>query len=193
MTDELDDLKAAMKAATPSADPARRAANLAAAQEIFTRSQGSAAEPRPTVERGLLARLIKGAKQMQSTISRTGALAATTAVAAVAIFLVVPQGRNILIPPAEFEQLEKDAVMEKPMVEAPLRGLRLDRTQSAQEKRSEAPPAPPPHPDQDAKNDAEPQDLAESAQSDTTAMPRTKAAEGVLAPTERFVAPVRDT
>ena len=100
MTDELDDLKAAMKTAAPSADPVRRAANLAAAQEIFARSQESAPDARPTVERGLLARLTKGAKQMQSTITRTGALAATTAVAAVAIFLVVPQGRDILMPPS---------------------------------------------------------------------------------------------
>jgi len=53
MNDDLDDLKSIMT--TPAPDAARKAANLAAAQEIFDRSQGSAHDARPTSVTGPMA------------------------------------------------------------------------------------------------------------------------------------------
>ena len=48
MSDDLDDLKAAMTGATPAPDGARRAENLALAQKNFETLQGSAKPLRPT-------------------------------------------------------------------------------------------------------------------------------------------------
>ena len=49
MTDDLEDFKTLMDAATPAPDAARRAANLEQAQKNFARAQGSPAGMRPTV------------------------------------------------------------------------------------------------------------------------------------------------
>ena len=187
MTDELDDLNISMKAATPPADPARRAANLAEAQEIFARSQESSSEARPTVERGLLARLAKGVKQMQSTISRTGALGATTAVAAVAIFLAVPQGRNILMPPDDDVTVRNDFRSVDEREEG--HGLVLGRERMTQAlKKSEAPqPAPAFQAEFRALSDEAPMMMEEDAPATAaTAMPRRQMAQGIVAPGDQF-------
>ena len=194
MTDELDDLNAAMKATMPSADPARRAANLANAQEIFARSQGTATDARPTVERGLMARLTKGAKQMQSTISKNGALAATTAVAAVAIFFAVPQGWKVMMAPpvdlaagqASHESVERE--------EARSTSLRRDRAAGALTKTEAPQPAPALQAEVGALSDAAPM-LAEeyAATSAEVRPPRRQAPQGIAAAIDPTVTPEQDT
>ncbi len=99
MTDDLDDLWALMDAATPAPDARRRADNLATAQKNFSRAQGSGNGARPTVKRGLLARMTEGAKSMLNALSHRGVLTATTAIAAVALILIVPQVQDIVVNP----------------------------------------------------------------------------------------------
>lgn len=99
MTDEFDDLKTLMDAATPAPDARRRSENLELAQEYFTRAQGSRAGMRPTVKRGLMVRMTEGAKSMLNTLSHRGVLTATTAIAAVALVMIVPQTRDYVVDP----------------------------------------------------------------------------------------------
>ncbi len=99
MTDDLDDLKALMDAATPAPDARHRAENLAMAQKTFSRAQGSGNGARPNVKRGLLARMTEGAKSMLTALSHRGVLTATTAIAAVALILIVPQVQDIVVNP----------------------------------------------------------------------------------------------
>jgi Ca-activated chloride channel family protein len=104
MTNEFDDLKALMDAATPAPDARRRAENLELAQENFARAQGSRAGMRPTVKRGLIARLTEGAKSMLNTLSHRGVLTATTAIAAVALVMIVPQTRDYVVDPTTWTE-----------------------------------------------------------------------------------------
>ena len=103
MSDDFDDLKAAMNAATPSPDSARKAANLALAEENFARLQGSADEPRPMSERGPVARLGHGVKTMLNVMTTRAGLTLTTGLVAVGLVMVLPVGREILTPPAEMQ------------------------------------------------------------------------------------------
>jgi Ca-activated chloride channel homolog len=105
MSDELDDLKAAMDAATPAPDADRKAANLRLAEENFARLQGSRSEARHTFKRGPLARIIEGVTTMLNAMTTKGGLTATTALVAVGLFLVLPQGRDMLTPPAPVDTL----------------------------------------------------------------------------------------
>ncbi|MES0825012.1 vWA domain-containing protein [Ruegeria sp. SCP11] len=91
MTDDLEDLKTLMDAATPAPDVRRRAENLEQAQKNFLRAQGLLGAMRPTVKRGLMPRLTEGAKSMLNVLSHRGALTATTAIAAVAMVMILPQ------------------------------------------------------------------------------------------------------
>ncbi|WP_108859756.1 VWA domain-containing protein [Ruegeria sp. Alg231-54] len=126
MTDDLDDFKALMDAATPAPDAERRAQNLKRAQKNFAHSQGSHAAMRPTVKRGPMARMTEGAKSMLSALSHRGALTATTAIAAVALIMFVPQSRDIVVQPLSRSESpapapEADsAALEEPVVEAPV-------------------------------------------------------------------------
>ena len=90
MTDELDDLKAALSSATPKPDAARKADILARAQENFDHIQGTASEPRPTPTRGIFSRIGEGTKIMLNTLSTKAALGLTTATAALALVLILP-------------------------------------------------------------------------------------------------------
>jgi len=100
MTDDLENLKTLMDAATPAPDARRRAENLERAQKNLDRSQGSRVVMRPTVNRGLKARLTEGAKSMLNALSHRGALTATTAIAAVALVMIVPQTRDYVMDPS---------------------------------------------------------------------------------------------
>lgn len=91
MTDDLDHLKSLMDAATPAPDSARRANNLDRARKSFARAQGSRVGARPTVKRGPVARLTKGAIFMLNSLTSRGVLTATTALGAIALVLIVPQ------------------------------------------------------------------------------------------------------
>ena len=95
MTDDLDDLRAAMHAATPRPDPARRAENIALAQKNFADLQGSRDEARLTSDRPKTG-LMTGVRNMFHTLTSRAALTATTAVVAVGIVMLSPLGENLL-------------------------------------------------------------------------------------------------
>jgi len=95
MSDDLDDLKAMMTGATPSPDAARRAENLALAQQNFDALQGSANGTRPTSVIGQNA-LWTGVKTMLNTLTSKGALTASTALVACGFLFLTPSGQNML-------------------------------------------------------------------------------------------------
>jgi len=101
MSDELDDLKAAMTAATPRPDAARKAADLRLAEENFVRFQGSPDLRRPMSERGPMARLGQGVKAMMNVMTTRAGLTATTGLVAVGLVMILPVGRDLLSPPVE--------------------------------------------------------------------------------------------
>ncbi|MBO9412569.1 MULTISPECIES: VWA domain-containing protein [unclassified Ruegeria] len=109
MTDDLEQLKKVMDVSTPGPDATRRAANMELAQKNFVALQGSSAQDRPTVRRGPLARVTKGAKSMLNALSHRGLLTATTAVAAVALVVVLPQTRDYVPNPTSWKQVQSDA------------------------------------------------------------------------------------
>ncbi|MCP3970707.1 MAG: VWA domain-containing protein [Rhodobacteraceae bacterium] len=98
MTDPLDHLKHAFEQATPAPDAARKQANLARAEEIFTRTQGSPDAARPIPDRPKKrAGLITGVGQMLSTLTRypgRAALTASTALVAVGLVAFMPMLRQ---------------------------------------------------------------------------------------------------
>ncbi len=87
MTDELDILRNALKAAPPAANAEARAANLALAMKNFDQLQGSTVEQRPNQDRPDGAGFLDGVRKMLSNLTRKPALAATTSVVALAIGL----------------------------------------------------------------------------------------------------------
>jgi len=103
MSDEFDDLKAAMTAATPAPDVAKKAVNLRLAEESFARLQGLADERRPMFERGPLARIGHGVKAMLNVMTTRGGLTLTTGLVAVGLVMVLPVGRDLLTPPVELQ------------------------------------------------------------------------------------------
>ena len=94
MTDDLNDLKSMMDAATPRPDPVRRAENLALAQENFEKIQGSRAAPRPTPVTGPNA-LWTGVKTLLDTMTTKGGLTATTALVASGFLFLTPIGQDM--------------------------------------------------------------------------------------------------
>lgn len=98
MSDDLDDLKSLMDAATPRPDPARRAKNIALAQKRYDTLQGSQSAARPTSDRPKQG-VFSGVKQMLNTLfsSRAG-LTASTALVAVGLVMVTPLGDNLRLP-----------------------------------------------------------------------------------------------
>ncbi|WP_243613691.1 vWA domain-containing protein [Shimia aestuarii] len=122
MSDDLDfnDLKHAMRAATPSPDARKRAENIALAQENFDRLQGSADDARPTSD-ARKPGLFRGVMTMLKSIPAKGALAASTALAAVGLVLVLPVLQEPPAPLKLRDTAKDDAVaieeMEAPLVE----------------------------------------------------------------------------
>ncbi|MGI3186736.1 vWA domain-containing protein [Nioella aestuarii] len=98
---DLDDLKSAMTAATPAADPARRAENLALAKKNYEATQGSRAEARQSSDRPQTGGFFKGAFDMLISRTALGGLTATTAIVAVGFLFLSPQGQNLLRPPVD--------------------------------------------------------------------------------------------
>ena len=95
--DDLDKLKAAMRAATPAPDHANKAANLALARKNFDRFQGSADALRQTPDcpkTGFAREL----RMMLNVLSSRVALAATAAIVAVGAVVLLPIG-DALDPP----------------------------------------------------------------------------------------------
>ncbi|MDU8929304.1 von Willebrand factor type A domain-containing protein [Alisedimentitalea sp. MJ-SS2] len=97
MTDDLDDLKALMEQATPSPDPAKKAAHITLARENFARHQETAAKARQTSERPKPG-LIRGAKTMFAHLTSRAALTASTALVAVGLVVALPQLTKAPLP-----------------------------------------------------------------------------------------------
>ncbi|NNE90003.1 MAG: VWA domain-containing protein, partial [Silicimonas sp.] len=112
MSDELDDLKAAFDAATPAPDPARKLENLRVAEKNFADLQGSADQRRLTSKRGPMARIGRGVRQMLNALTTRGGLAATTALVAVGVIMVTPQGRSLLTPPVDISAPVPEVVLD---------------------------------------------------------------------------------
>jgi Ca-activated chloride channel family protein len=98
MNDDLNDLKQAMKAATPDVDPATKAAHLALAQKSFNGLQGSRDGARPTSSRPNRG-FWTGVLKMLNSLTSRAALTATTAVVAVGFVMLTPMGGGLLHPP----------------------------------------------------------------------------------------------
>ncbi|MGY3438302.1 MULTISPECIES: vWA domain-containing protein [unclassified Marinovum] len=90
MSDELDKLRQALHAATPSPDAEHKARTIAAAEKNFQTRQGSHDNARHSSERPNRGAWTKGLGAMLNSISPRAALGATTAIALVAAVLVVP-------------------------------------------------------------------------------------------------------
>ena len=96
---DLNTLENAMAAATPAPDAARKAANLAQAQEVFARSQESLDAARQSSDPSQRKGIFKGAFDM--LLTRTaGALTATTALVAVGFLALSPLGQGLLQGPS---------------------------------------------------------------------------------------------
>ncbi len=99
MSDELEDLRAAMERATPAPDETRKTANLRLAEKNFDELQGSRLGLRPSHERPGWARVTDGVKNMFNAMTTKGGLVATTALVAVAMVFVAQDQGRILSPP----------------------------------------------------------------------------------------------
>lgn len=88
MTDELDQLRAAMKAATPAPDAGVREVTLRLALENFDRAQGSFDASRLTEDRPVKAGLFSGVFHMISRFTTRQMLAGTASAAAVVVGIV---------------------------------------------------------------------------------------------------------
>ncbi|QJF52618.1 VWA domain-containing protein [Roseobacter ponti] len=104
MSDEFDDLKAAMRAATPPPDPGKKAADLALAQKNFADLQGSQDEARLTSTRAGHG-LLNGVKTMLNSLTTRGGLTATTALVAVGVLFLTPLGEDLMTPPSPVTDL----------------------------------------------------------------------------------------
>ncbi len=129
MSDDLDDLKSALNAATPAPDPAKKAEHLALAQKNFADLQGSRDGARLTSD-GPKRGWFTGVVKMFSTMSTKGALTATTALAAVGLIMIAPQWLQTsdislpkLSPPVTQEQIKKDLLLRMELEETADEGL----------------------------------------------------------------------
>lgn len=95
MTDDLDDLKAMMNAATPRPDRDARARNITLAEKNFDTLQGSQTDARPTSERPMKG-AFEGVRQMLNTLTSRAGLTASTALVAVGLITLSPVGDGLL-------------------------------------------------------------------------------------------------
>ncbi|QFT79082.1 von Willebrand factor [Roseovarius sp. THAF27] len=93
MSDDLDDLKAMMRAATPKPDADRKAADLALARKNFADLQDARDGARQTFDRPGKG-LIRGVTDMLMRMNTRGALTATTALVALGMVVVVPDWQD---------------------------------------------------------------------------------------------------
>lgn len=97
MTDDLDDLKSMMTAATPKPDADKRAEHIALAQKNFDDLQGSRDGARPTSATGPKG-LWTGVREKMKLFSLSGGLTVTTAIVAVGFVVLTPQGQSLWKP-----------------------------------------------------------------------------------------------
>ena len=88
MTDELDALKSALDA-LPDADPSGKADAIALAMKNFDALQGSPQAMRPNQDRQMQAGFLNGVRDMLTSLTSRGFLAATTSAAALCLGLIV--------------------------------------------------------------------------------------------------------
>ncbi|KQI72260.1 hypothetical protein AN191_09045 [Loktanella sp. 5RATIMAR09] len=191
MTDDLNDLKALMDQATPRADAARRAENIALAKETFAALQGSRDEVRPTAVTGPKG-LWTGVKTMLNTITSPAGLTTTTTLVACGFLFITPQGQDLLRPPSapQITMTEFDSTIPQPRIEnGPLTAEELSESVVIQEAPKEGEGqlllGPLETPEQDSgfmdRSRAEPEELPQIA-SDAlgTQMEDAEIAEGVM-------------
>ena len=132
MSDDLDDLKDMMNAATPRPDPARRAENIALAQKNFEILQGSRDGARPTSNRPSEGLWI-GVKNMLNTLTSRAGLTASTAIVAVGLVAFTPIGDTLLRPGQIAERDLTQAPVVVPVVDQPQEQIAtaLGRTETA--------------------------------------------------------------
>ena len=121
MSDDLDDLKAMMNAATPKPDAARKAENIALARKNFDNLQEFWGHARPTPERPQKGP-IAGVRKMLSSLPTRGLLTASTAMVAVYIVMLSPLGDRLMTGDlgARDAVLERDLATPEPEVVAPV-------------------------------------------------------------------------
>lgn len=95
MSDDLNDLKAAMKSATPPPDEAKKAAHLMLAQKNFEEFQGSRSGARPSSNRPGSG-LWTGVRNMLNAMTSRGGLVASTAIVAVGFVMLSPLGEGMM-------------------------------------------------------------------------------------------------
>jgi Ca-activated chloride channel homolog len=102
MTDDLDQLRAALRAATPEPGKGAKDRALHLAMENFDRAQGSASAPRHSQDRPIKAGSLNGVRKMLNKLTSRPMLAATTSVAALCLglFVVLPLSDGQLPLPA---------------------------------------------------------------------------------------------
>lgn len=160
MTDEIDDLKSALKAAPPAPDPGAKAAALARAMESFDAHQETAKAPRPMSDRPARAGFLTGVREMLNRLTTRPALAATASVAAICVgFLSLnsdllrphplpappaapaeaPQPTAVL-PQDELRETEETAEQAVTSDDAPLARSRTETVDTAEAKSATAAP-----------------------------------------------------
>ncbi|MFC6582763.1 hypothetical protein [Sulfitobacter aestuariivivens] len=97
MTDDLEDLKKLMDAATPAPDADTKALNIALAQKNFADLQGSRDDLRPTSDRPRRG-VFSGVRNMLDALNTRAGLTASTALIAVGLVVFTPIGQNLLNP-----------------------------------------------------------------------------------------------
>ncbi|WP_370399351.1 vWA domain-containing protein [Sulfitobacter sp. JB4-11] len=98
MSDDLKDFRDLMDAATPRPDPARRAENIALAQENYDALQGSQNGARPTSDRPKRGVFSGVAHMFSNFISSRAGLTASTALVAVGLVMITPLGDALRLP-----------------------------------------------------------------------------------------------
>ena len=123
MTDDLDMLRASLKAAAPAPDPEAKARTLRLAMENFDRHQETAKGTRPMTDRPGRAGFLTGVRRMLSRLTPGPALAATASVAAIGVAIAIYPGLNrppVLPEPASIS--ERAAPAATPNAPAPEAG-----------------------------------------------------------------------
>ena len=150
MTDDLDDLKQAVQAATPAPDAGRKAANFTIAQENFDRLQESRAGVRLTSDRPGRGWFRGVARMITTTLSSRGMMSATTALVALGLVVVVPDwqaGRDMLRPEPMVQKTvatEEDRARKSQEAVGGLAEMEAAESLDADDMAGAAPPSPAP-------------------------------------------------
>ncbi|MEL6168303.1 MAG: VWA domain-containing protein [Pseudomonadota bacterium] len=112
MSDYIEKLRAALGEVLP--DPKRKAETLAGAMAAFDAHQGSGTSTRLNPTRRPLGWILDGVRTMTDILTSRGGLAATTALAALALIVISPVGRDLRNPPASLEVTEAELSPTRP-------------------------------------------------------------------------------